>query len=233
MSIQRDIKTVHSYWMSTLFDNQNQTHPVAGKKIPTDKLQMSIYFIWSGLGYPVSVIGYLLAVVGNVIKIFVDRIVSKADEWGISSVFVLALLSWMIVGVVVFYLYGQEDAIAFAVSSTISLLFLIISFVSREIASVKTTVVIAYPAAYTAVFLPPVSAALIVPEIASTVFPLSTDVANYILNSLVFDSLENFLRSTFNLIGFSHLILWSAISVTLGWLTGISVKSAELVYKDD
>lgn len=233
MSIRRDINTVHSYWMSTMFDDQKQPHPVAGKKIPTGKVQTSIYLIWSILGYPVSAIGYLLAVVGNILKIFVDRIVSKADDWGISSVFLLALLMWLSVGIAVFYFYQQEDAIAFAISSTVGLLSLVISFVAREIGSAKTTVMVAYPTAYTAVFLPPVSAALIVPEIASTVFPLSTDVANYILNSvIVFDSIEDSLRSTFNLIGFSHLILWTAISITLGWSTGICVKSAELVYSD-
>lgn len=234
MSIRRDIKTVHAYWISILFEKKNRPHPVAEEDIPTNRVQMSIYIIWSVLGYPVSVIGYLLAIAGNIIKIFVDRIVSKADDLGISNVFIFALIAWMIIGIVVFYLYGQEDAIAFAISSIISLLFLIISFVSREIGSAKTTVIISYPAAYTAVFLPPVSAALIVPEIASLVFPLSVDVVNYILDlPIVFDALENYLRSTFNLEGVSHLILWTLISVTLGWFTGISVKSAELVYKDD
>lgn len=220
--------------MSAIFDDQKQPHPVAGVKMPKGRVQMSIYLIWSFLGYPASVAGYLLAVVGNILKIFVDRIVSKADDWGISSVFLLLLLLWVSIGVAVLYFYQQEDAIAFALSSTIGLLSLIIAFVAREIGSSKTTVLVAYPAAYTAIFLPPVSAALIVPEIASTVLPLSTDVANYILNSaIVFDSLEDSLRSTFNLIGFSHLILWTAISVTLGWFTGICVKSAELVYTGD
>lgn len=232
MSVGRDVTTLHRFWMSILYKRQSNPHPVAGQFQPSGKGQKIVYFLWYSIGIPVSVAGYLLALLGQILKILVDRIAEKGENLGLDAALLVSAVAWTAVGLVIYFIYGQEDAVAFGISSTIAILSMIIAFVSRWYGTTKHTILISYPATYTAIFLPPISAALIVPEIADVVLPFSVDVTNAILNTpIFFEPLESILRTTFELQGISHLILWFSISTVLGWFTGVCVKLAELVYK--
>lgn len=233
MSVDSDVMTLHRIWMSMLYKRQSNPHPVAGRFQPSEKGQKMVYFLWYSIGLPVSIAGYLLALLGKVLKIFVDKIVEKSEDLGLDTTLLVSAVAWIAVASVIYFIYGQEDAVAFGISSIIAILSIIIAFLSRWYGTTKYTILISYPATYTAIFLPPVSAALIVPEIANIVLPFSVDVTNTILNTAIFfEPLESMLITTFELEGTSHLVLWFLISTVLGWFTGVCVKLAELVYKN-
>jgi hypothetical protein len=92
------------------------------------------------------------------------------------------------------------------------------------------TVLLAYPAAMNAVFLPPVVAALYSPALADVVFPSSTSLAIWLLdNVLVVGNLNTFFRETFDLEGVLYVAMWFGIAVPVGWFLGTVVTVADLV----
>jgi hypothetical protein len=91
-------------------------------------------------------------------------------------------------------------------------------------------VAFAYPLATTAIFLPPVVAALYSPVVAAVVLPTSQSLALWLLNGpLSLFGVAGFLQSTFRLVGFAYLAMWFAIAVPLGWVTGSLVTLADVV----
>jgi len=93
-----------------------------------------------------------------------------------------------------------------------------------------TTVVLAYPFAVTAIFLPPVVAALYSPTVAEVVFPRSETLAIWILdNVLDYGGIAGYVRDTFDLEGLAYVAMWFGLAVPVGWILGMLVTMANLV----
>ena len=88
----------------------------------------------------------------------------------------------------------------------------------------------AYPFARTAIFLPPVVAALFSKTLAAIVLPNSTALARWLLaNALAPIGLAELFSETFDLEGVAYVIMWLAISFPIGWVLGALVTLADLV----
>jgi drug/metabolite transporter (DMT)-like permease len=92
------------------------------------------------------------------------------------------------------------------------------------------TVLLAYPFAMTAIFLPPVVAGLYATAIADVVYSNSDSVARWLLDSgpSLF-GLKEYLVAEFERDGFAYVLMWFGIAVPLGWLLGSVVALADLV----
>jgi len=91
------------------------------------------------------------------------------------------------------------------------------------------TVLLAYPSAMNAVFLPPVVAALYSPTLASAVFPSSTTLAVWLLENVFTGPVGAFFETTFDLEGLTYVALWFGIAVPVGWVLGVAVTLADVV----
>ncbi len=101
------------------------------------------------------------------------------------------------------------------------------------------SVLLAYPFAMTALFLPPVVAALVTPSLEQLILPPSYDLAAWILDTFLFvGGLNDVIRGAFDLEtfgqqwglpGLGYLLMWVGISVPLGWFLGALVALANLV----
>jgi hypothetical protein len=87
----------------------------------------------------------------------------------------------------------------------------------------------------TALFLPPVVAALYSPTLASIIFPNSEELAIFILDSvLAVGGINELLRERFALEGVYYAAMWFGLAVPVGWGLGVLVTFANLIRpKDD
>jgi hypothetical protein len=89
---------------------------------------------------------------------------------------------------------------------------------------------LAYPFGVTALFLPPVVAALYSPSLGEIVFPRSDLVAVWLLdNVLDVYGLNTYLRTRFDLVGLTYVGMWFGLAIPVGWFLGLLVTLADLV----
>jgi hypothetical protein len=86
----------------------------------------------------------------------------------------------------------------------------------------------AYPFAMTALFLPPVVAALYSEAVAEVVLTRSDSLASWSLDQMP-ALVETYLVENFERDGFAHVIIWFGVSVPVGWVLGFVVTLADLV----
>jgi len=97
-----------------------------------------------------------------------------------------------------------------------------------------TSVLLAYPAAMTALFLPPVVAALFEPTLQEIIFPRSEELAIEILDGpLSIAGLNDIIRDQFTLEGVGYVLMWLSLSVPLGWFLGGLVAFANIIRPQD
>lgn len=88
------------------------------------------------------------------------------------------------------------------------------------------TVGLAYPFAFSTLFLPATVIALYEPSF-SWLLTLSTTFAAFIIDGIFGPlGLATFLRDTFQLVGEAHLIMWFLVSFPAGWIAGLVVPTA-------
>ena len=121
-------------------------------------------------------------------------------------------------------LNAPKTAVAFLV------LFGVLAVGTKSAGGRATTVLLAYPFAMTAIFLPPVVAALFSKTLAAVVLPNSTALARWLLaNALAPIGLAETFSRTFELEGLGYVVMWLAISFPVGWILGSLVALADLV----
>ena len=109
----------------------------------------------------------------------------------------------------------------------------------RKVGGRVTSVLLAYPFAMTAIFLPPVVAALLTPSISDIVLDPSYELARWILDTfLAIGGINETLRGAFDLEtfgaqwgipGLGYVLMWVGISIPLGWFLGLLVSFADLI----
>jgi hypothetical protein len=101
---------------------------------------------------------------------------------------------------------------------------------TRSVGGRATTVVLAYPFSMTAIFLPPVVAALFSKTLAEIVLPNSTALARWLLaNALAPVGLAELFSRTFELEGVGYVAMWLALSFPIGWILGLLVTLADFI----
>jgi hypothetical protein len=234
--IRVDVVRLHETWMELLFPRQRgASHSVLGKWQPSTTGDRVKYRLWSALGVLIVAIGYPLALLGFAARFYSRRIDSGATRLGAIGVLVLSALVWGALTLAARIQFGpaSQGFFAVAAASVVAVISAVLAYGFTKLDGRPVTVLFAYPAAMTAIFLPPVVAALFSPTVADAVLPGSENLAIFLLDNVAPDRVAAYLRANFDLRGAMYLVMWFGIAVPLGWLLGILVTLADVVRPTD
>jgi MFS family permease len=232
-AIRIDLARLYAVWMGILFPRQRESHSVLGKWEPETTLGTVKYRIWGVIGAVVLVILYPLTLLGFAARFYARRIDRTAASIGTLGVVLVSVLAWGLLTAVAQVRFESRGFIAVAAAGVVATVSAVLARVFTRGGRVKS-VLVGYPFAVTAIFLPPVVAALYSPALAEFVFPRSELLAIWILDNLLFVfGLNTLIRATFNLQGVWYVAMWFGIAVPVGWFVGGLVALAELVRPTD
>ncbi|MDZ7702833.1 MAG: hypothetical protein U5J98_12680 [Halobacteriales archaeon] len=230
-AIRIDLNTIHEAWMVLAFPKvRTGAHAVLGAWRPDSALSLAAYYLWSALGALVVGAVYPLAVVGFAVRYYAVKLDRTATRVGILGVVLLSILVWGGLTVFARYRFSTEGFLAVAAAGGVATVSAALSVLFARVGGRFTTVLFAYPFGMTALFLPPVVAALYSPSLATVVFPSSDLLAVWILdNVLDVRGINVYLRSRFDLVGVTYVGMWFGLAVPVGWVLGLLVTLADLV----
>jgi hypothetical protein len=230
-AIRVDVSRLHATWMEVLFPRQLNPSRVLGRWRPESTGQKVSYYGWAMLGLPLVVLGYPLLLLGFATRFYAKKLDSATTRLGIVGVVGLSVVAWGLLTAAAWLRnFSFEGLVAVAAAGAVATVAAALAVVFSRIGGRFTTVLLAYPSAMTALFLPPVVAALYSPALANVVFPESTSIAIWILdNLLTVGDLNTYLREEFALEGAAYVLMWFGIAVPVGWLLGGVVALADLI----
>lgn len=230
-AIRIDLETLHEHWMVIAFPKvRTGAHAVLGAWRPNSIGALIAFYLWSVLGGLMVGVLYPFAVVGFAIRYYAVRLDRTATRVGLLGVVVLSIVVWGALTVYARYQFSTEGFFAVAAAGGVATVSAALSVVFARVGGRFTTVVFAYPFGVTALFLPPVVAALYSPALASVVFTRSDLLAVWLLeNILTVGGLDVWLRSRFDLVGVAYAGMWFGLAVPVGWFLGLLVTLADLV----
>ena len=174
---------------------------------------------------PFLLIGYPTNFVARKFAIVLDR----------TSTMIITLLtatSWGALTLLTYFQLGLADVLAVGIASVVAVVAAGLAAVTSKMGGRLTSVLLAHPLAMTALFLPPVVAALVAPSLEPYVLDPSYALAVWILDTVfAVGGLNEVIRGAFDLEtfgagvglpGIGYLLIWIIISVVSGWLLGIS-----------
>lgn len=235
-AVRIDLERLHGAWMELVFERQLEpVHPTLGKWRPETPLEHLVYWPWAALGIAVLLVGYPLVVVGFAVRVYAGRIRTAAVAMGLLGVVILTAVIWGLLTLGTYLAaFPWEGVIAVGVGGGVATISAGLSVLFTRLDGRPVTVLLAYPFAFTAIFLPPVVAAFYSPSLADVVFPQSDVLATWILDTiLAFWGIAAYLRATFTLVGFGYIAMWLALSFPIGWLLGLVVTLANIVRPGD
>ncbi|MFC7020035.1 MULTISPECIES: hypothetical protein [Haloarcula] len=228
-----DLRRLHETWMELVYPRQRGARDtVLGTWTPDSQAGMLLYRAWAALGMPVVAIIYPLVLFGTVVRFQTRRIGGTATRLGLVGVVVLSLLVW---GGLVALARFELDLIAggftaIAIAGGVATLSAALAVGFRSVGGRATTVLLAFPLAMTAIFLPPVVAALFSTAVAQVVLPGSDALARYILFDLLDSNrIAQFFVQNFEREGAAYVLMWLGFSFPVGWLLGLLVTLADVV----
>ncbi|MGQ3413165.1 hypothetical protein [Natrinema versiforme] len=237
-AVRADIQRLHGAWMEIVFPRQRgRGHSVMGKWKPETLPQKIGYHGWSVLGVIGLLVLYPLTVLGLGTRYYAAKLDSTRTRLGIVGVTGIALLGWGLLTIAwgAMSYMNQVDipldaVIAVAAASGVATVATALAATSAKVGGRGLTVVFAYPFAMTALFLPPVVAALVTPSLHPYVLDPSYDFAVWVLDNVLFvGGISEFLRGNYTLEGAAYAGMWVGISFPLGWFLGSVVALANLV----
>jgi hypothetical protein len=234
-ALKIDLKRMHETWMEVVWPRQRSAEgTVLGKWTPDGGMSLYLYRLWSVLGVPIVALVYPLVLFGYFIRFQTRRVNSTAVSLGFVGVVSLFAILWGALALLAKFQFSASldsgGVTAVAAASGVAIVSAALAFVFYRLDGRPLTVLFAYPFAMTAIFLPPVVAALYAPAVAGVVLDQSDSLARWFL----FDApsilgVQEFLIENFTREGFAYVLMWFGISVPLGWLLGILVTLADLV----
>ncbi len=230
-AIRVDLRRLHDGWMGLVFPRQLiATHNVLGRWRPQTLRGRFSYWSWYSLGAPIVAILYPLVLAGFATRFYARKIDKTAARLGMLGVVVLALVVWGALSAVAFVQLSTEGFIAVVAAAVVATISAALAVLFARVGGRGTTVLLGYPFAMNAIFLPPVVAALYSPMLARMVFPGSEQLAIWILDNVLWvGGVNAFLRAQYTLEGVAYAGMWFGIAVPVGWTLGILVTLADVV----
>jgi len=229
-AVRIDILRLHETWMEVVFPRQLNPGHVLGKWKPETSVQKSGYYLWAALGLLPVLIGYPLLLVGFGTRYYAGKLDSAATRLGVVGAILLSVVVWGGLSVVARFQLSFEGFLAVVAASAVATVAAAAAVFFSRIGGRITSVVLAYPSAMTALFLPPVVAALYSPTLGEIIFPNSEELAIWILDTiLVVGGLNDLLREQFALEGIGYALMWFGLAIPVGWGLGLLVTFADLV----
>lgn len=219
--IRSDVSQLHAVWMSVLFPRQRNPSTVTGRWSPDTVSEHLAYDPWFGLGIGAVLLLYPILLGGYITRYYAHRLDTVANRVGVRGVVAVTVIVWGSLSVVAHYQFGASGFTAVLSASFVAVLSASGATLVSQTGGRGRSVVIAYPLAVTAFCLPPVVAALYSPTIAGVVFPTSTSVAVWLLNTvLTVGGVNTMLRSAFQLQGVGYVGMWFGLAFPIGWILG-------------
>ncbi|QRV14916.1 hypothetical protein [Haloterrigena salifodinae] len=237
-AIKADVQRLHGAWMELVFPRQRgRGHSVMGKWKPETLPQKIGYNGWSILGLFGLLLLYPLTVIGLATRYYAAKLDSTRTRLGIVGVTGVALLGWGLLTVAWGAMSYMEQVdipmnsvLAVAAASAVATVSTALAAACTKAGGRAVTVIFAYPFAMTALFLPPVVAALVTPSLHPYILDPSYEFAAWALdNVLAVGGVNEYLRSNYQLEGAAYAAMWLGISIPLGWFLGVVVALANLV----
>lgn len=229
--IKVDLRRLHDGWMGLVFPRQRLTeHNVLGRWRPQTLWGRLLYWSWYTLGVPLVVVLYPLVLTGFAIRFYTRRLGGTAMRIGVIGVVLLSIIVWGGLSLVALVQLSTEGFVAVVAAAAVATLSAALAFTFARLGGRGTTVLLAYPFAMNAIFLPPVVAALYSPMLARMVFPGSEQLAIWILDGILdVYGINEFLRDQYSLEGAAYAGMWFGIAVPVGWILGTLVTLADVV----
>lgn len=234
-----DVVRLHETWMEIAFPRQLDPSSVLGKWKPETTLQKVAYYLWAALGAPLVAVGYPLLLVGFATRFYAAKLDSAVTRYGVAGAVIVATVVWGLLTVITHLQLSFDAVIAVGAASVVAVVSAALAAGFTKTGGRWVSVLLAYPFAMTAIFLPPVVAALFTPTLERLILPPSYDLARWILDTFLFvGGLNDVLRGAFDLEtfgqqwglpGLGYVLMWVAISVPLGWFLGVLVALANLI----
>lgn len=231
-AIQYDLGRLHDVWMEVFFPRQLDVEgTVLGKWTPSTTMGWVAYRLWAAVGVPVIALVYPLALVGMAARHYARRIDGTAARIGVFGVVLASALVWGALTVLARVRFSDAGFVAVLAASLVATVSATLAVLFARVGGRATTVVLAYPFGVTAMFLPPVVAALYSPTLSEIVFPRSETIAVWVLdNVLHVGGINDYLRSNYDLRGLAYAGMWFGLAVPMGWLLGTLVALADLLW---
>jgi len=232
-AIRVDLRKFHETWMGLVFPRQRgNQHSVLGKWKPETPREKVTYNSWSALGAAVIAVLYPMALFGVIVRFHARKIEFSIEKLGAIGVFLLAILVWGgLSALVKFQLdFPVQEANAIVAASVVAILATGLALVFRVIDGRPVTVIFSYPLGMTAIFLPPLVAALLSDQIAQFSIVYSEEIGVFIQDDILARiGLKEYFVENFERDGGAYVIMWMIISVPLGWILGIMVTLADFI----
>lgn len=229
-AVRLDLRRLHEHWMELFFPRQRGAHSVLGKWRPSTSAGWAAYRGLGGVGALVVALLYPLVLIGFATRFHTRRIDRAAAGLGLLGVVSLTAVVWGALAAVAHLQLSRQGFVAVAAAAVVATVAAGLAVSFARTGGRGTTVALAYPAAMTAIFLPPVVAALFSTTVGSVVLPGSTTLAIRLLDGpLALVGLDGYLRENYTLEGIAYVGMWLGIAVPLGWFSGCVVTLADLV----
>lgn len=225
-SIRVDLRYLHRSWMGLAFPRQTAgDHAVVVSWKPETVRQRVAYGAWGALGLLAVSLVYLLTVLGYALRFYSRRIDRTAASLGFLGVVAISLVAWgTLSAATLFSAIPFGGFLAVVTAGIVATISAVLALYFSRNGDRATTIALGYPFGVTALFLPPVVAALHSEWLAEIIFPGSTTLAIWILDNLLdFAGINAFIRATFDLQGIAYVGMWFALAFPVGWALGLLV----------
>ncbi|MFW6435012.1 MAG: hypothetical protein ACOCY1_01385 [Halovenus sp.] len=231
-AIRYDLRLLHETWMGLFYPRQrNAEDTVLGKYRPDETAKLIAYRALSAFGVPIVALLYPLLLTGYFVRFQARKLNVTAARLGLIGVIAVFVLLWG--GLVALIWFGFSDTfttveiIAIAAAGGVAVVSSALSYAFWRIGGRGTTVLLAYPFAMTALFLPPIVAALLHPALEDIIIARSDEMARWMFRNgpdALTEPLDRFDRQESH-----HVIIWFVISFPVGWILGTLVTLADLI----
>ncbi len=231
-AIKYDLRLLHETWMGLFYPRQvNAENTVLGKYQPEETPQRIAYQLLASVGVLVVGLLYPLLLTGYFVRFQAHKLNVTAARLGLIGVISVFVILWGGLVALIWFAFADTfttvEIIAIAAAGGVAVLSSALSYVCWRAGGRGTTVLLAYPFAMTALFLPPVVAALFHPMLEDIIIARSDEMARWMFQSspaAIQDQLGQIDRTEGH-----HVIIWFVISFPVGWILGILVTLADLV----
>jgi len=234
-AIRFDLTKFHETWMELLYPRQRgASDTVLGKWQPQTPREKVTYNVWAALGALVVAVLYPLALFGVIVRFHARKIDVSVEKLGAIGVMLLAILVWGgLSALVEFRLsarFAPQQANAIIAASVVAIIATGLAVLFRTIGGRITTVALAYPFGMTAIFLPPVVAALVSEDVAQFSIVYAEQIADLFREEVLAPvGLKETVNQKFDMTELAYVIIWLAVSVPVGWLLGTTVALADFI----
>lgn len=234
-----DVVRLHETWMEVVFPRQLDPSAVLGKWKPETTIQTVGYYLWAALGAPLVAFVYPFLLVGFATRYYAAKLDSAVTRFGVLGAVIVATVVWGSLTLVAHLQLPTDVMLGIGLASIVAIVSAGLAATFSKVGGRFVSVLLAYPLGMTAIFLPPVVAAVLTPAIGGLILDPSYDLARWILDTfLAVGGINETLRAAFDLdtfgeqwglAGLGYLLMWVGISVPLGWFLGILVSLADLI----